>query len=64
LFAHKANAIQFRHYEIARDDVRIELFHQVQTFSTIARGAYDFNERATRQDLSYHLSDVGGIIDY
>jgi hypothetical protein len=64
LFTYKSDAIELRHDEIARDHIRIELFHQIQCFSTVARSAHDLNERTARKNLSHYLPHVSRIVDH
>src|SRR3569832_212665 len=65
LFPYKADAFQLRHDEITRDHVRLEPFHQIERFSTVARRPDHFDERTARQDLANDLPHVGRIVyDY
>jgi hypothetical protein len=64
LFAYESDAIELGHDEIARDHVRIELFNQIERFSTVTRSADNLDERTTREDLPDHLPHVSGIVDH
>jgi hypothetical protein len=64
LFAHKPDAIQLRHDEIAGDYIGIQLFDQIECFATVTGRTHNFDKRAPRENLSHHLPHVSGIVDH